>query len=203
MGTRNLTCVVINNEYKLAQYGQWDGYPSGQGVTALEFLHHLNEENALDTFKDIITNHVYEVSDEAYKQYWVDAGADPDAEWVGMDVSDKFNENHPALNRSTGAKILSYIYDNNGGEIKSSLDFAANSLFCEWCYVIDLDKNTFEVYKGFSKEPLIESDRFFFLNEKSDNDYDPVKLLAEFSLHDLPSSEDFIKQLERRNEDDE
>jgi len=32
MGTRHLICAKINNEYKLSQYGQWDGYPSGQGV---------------------------------------------------------------------------------------------------------------------------------------------------------------------------
>jgi len=38
MGTRNLTCVVSGGKYIIAQYGQWDGYPSGQGVTALEFL---------------------------------------------------------------------------------------------------------------------------------------------------------------------
>ena len=28
MGTRNLTCVFKDGEYKVAQYGQWDGYPS-------------------------------------------------------------------------------------------------------------------------------------------------------------------------------
>src|SRR3546814_20563425 len=38
MGTRNLTCVVVDGAYKVAQYGQWDGYPSGQGATARAFL---------------------------------------------------------------------------------------------------------------------------------------------------------------------
>lgn len=27
MGTRHLTAVVIDGDYKVAQYGQWDGYP--------------------------------------------------------------------------------------------------------------------------------------------------------------------------------
>lgn len=38
MGTRNLTCVVKNNKYVVAQYGQWDGYPTGQGQTIVEFI---------------------------------------------------------------------------------------------------------------------------------------------------------------------
>ena len=43
MGTRNLTVVKYKDEYKIAQYGQWDGYPNGQGVTILSFL--LKEGN--------------------------------------------------------------------------------------------------------------------------------------------------------------
>jgi len=38
MGTRNVTMVISGGETKVAQYGQWDGYPSGQGVTILNFL---------------------------------------------------------------------------------------------------------------------------------------------------------------------
>ena len=38
MGTRNLTVVYVDGEYRVAQYGQWDGYPSGQGMTCLKFL---------------------------------------------------------------------------------------------------------------------------------------------------------------------
>ena len=39
MGTRNLTMVINQEgEKKVAQYGQWDGYPSGVGVGVLKFL---------------------------------------------------------------------------------------------------------------------------------------------------------------------
>ena len=39
MGTRH-SQMVINKagETKVVQYGQWDGYPSGQGVDILAFL---------------------------------------------------------------------------------------------------------------------------------------------------------------------
>ena len=38
MGTRNLTVVIKDNEIKLSQYGQWDGYFSYSGKKFLEFV---------------------------------------------------------------------------------------------------------------------------------------------------------------------
>jgi hypothetical protein len=38
MGTRNLTAVYFKGEFRIAQYGQWDGYISGSGWGILEFL---------------------------------------------------------------------------------------------------------------------------------------------------------------------
>jgi len=38
MGTRHLICVVKDGEYKVAQYGQWDGYLSGQGQDIVKFI---------------------------------------------------------------------------------------------------------------------------------------------------------------------
>lgn len=42
MGTRNLTMVMVDGVYKVAQYGQWDGYPSGQGITVFIFSRNWN-----------------------------------------------------------------------------------------------------------------------------------------------------------------
>ena len=38
MGTRNLTKVIMNGDVVVAHYGQWVGYPAGQGITAFNFL---------------------------------------------------------------------------------------------------------------------------------------------------------------------
>ena len=52
MGTRNLTMVISNGETKVAQYGQWDGYPSGNGVIVLEFLTSTNLEEFKNKLND-------------------------------------------------------------------------------------------------------------------------------------------------------
>ena len=38
MGTRHLTVVIKDNEIKLSQYGQWDGYFTYSGTKFLEFV---------------------------------------------------------------------------------------------------------------------------------------------------------------------
>lgn len=43
MGTRNLTVVIQNQEVKVAQYGQYDGFPDSLGVKLVRFF--SNPEN--------------------------------------------------------------------------------------------------------------------------------------------------------------
>lgn len=38
MGTRHIIKVRKNGRDWISQYGQWDGYPTGQGVTVMEFV---------------------------------------------------------------------------------------------------------------------------------------------------------------------
>ena len=83
---------------------------------------------------------------------------------------------------------------------------AADSIWCEWAYVIDLDKGTFEVYKGFNKQPLGKEQRFRYLQDlnlhmdkKDDgtlyhNGYYPVRHLVTFKLNNLPTPHEFLKQ---------
>lgn len=198
MGTRHLIAVQIDGEYKVAQYGQWDGYPSGQGAKILEFLH--NHKEKLSAFADAVRA-CSEMSDEEYEQAqaWVDCGADPDSDFVTADVGEKFRQRYPYLSRDCGADILNHVFNagKNGLKLRYALDFAADSLFCEWAYVIDLDKNTFEVFKGVNKTPLDPSERFASLPVEPSNikkQYYQVKLVQSYDLDKLPTVKEFVSE---------
>lgn len=206
MGTRNLTMVISNGETKVAQYGQWDGYPEGQGQTILKFLLSLDKEG-FEKFKERVNQLRWHTKEEEAKMEAMSS-----EEWL---------EKYPYLSRDVGGKILEAIFYNkitvgsqflgNAREISvnvesltNSEDFAEDSLFCEWAYVIDLDKNTFEVYEGFNKEPLAETERFYrkFFKLTEEDKYYPVRLKKFYWLDKLPTYQEFISDLTEPVEED-
>lgn len=195
MGTRNLTIVFIDGEYRVAQYGQWDGYPEGAGVNILRFLRDEMDEflfrTMLSRFNFVNGNHdITNRIDKAFEN------------GIGSYC-------FPEFSRDTGCDILPMIQNGTATTryLGNRIDFAADSMFCEWAYVIDFDRRTFEVYMGFNRTPLNESDRFFFLRKYEDPDeysggrYHGVKLAKEFSLDDLPDDNTFIEAF--KEEEDE
>lgn len=193
MGTRSLVMVVSNNQTKVAQYGQWDGYPSGVGIGVLsklsnkdlwtKFQNNLNKVRFLDSegkdkefiksYEDNAPNWSNEPDKRTPEQimWWKD--------FCSRDLADDVIEN--IANSSLDEIIL---LD------KSS--FAHDGLFCEWAYVIDLDKNSFEVYSGFKKSG-IEDNRFG--NTPNEDGYYPVQIVCSFDLLDLPSEFDFLSRI--------
>lgn len=202
MGTRNLTAVYYNGEYRIAQYGQWDGYPEGQGHTVLEFLN--NPKVDLEKFKEYLMKLSW-ITEEEYRTRWAEAGANPDSDFVDMKIAEDFRELYPELSRDTGAGVLERVYEKKGElKLQNNIEFAQDSLFCEWAYVIDLDANTLEVYRGFVLEP-IEGDERFFNEEppeknKTGNTYYPISLFHRYSLEELPSADEFIEQMRAKLE---
>jgi hypothetical protein len=71
------------------------------------------------------------------------------------------------------------------------IDFMKQSLHCEWAYFVNIDAGTFEVYKGFQREPH-QLGRF--ADETQRSGYYPCALVAEFPLDDIP--EDWIKRVD-------
>lgn len=184
MGTRNLTMVLLNNEIKLAQYCQWDGYLEGQGQEIVKFLKQENLD--LEKFKKNIMR-CKDISEKEHRALWKELGAD-DSGFVSIEQSEKFKKKYPLLHRDAGSEALQIINDSEGeGDIHISLlsDFIVDSLFCEWAYLIDLDNNNLEIYRGFQKEPLKEGERFYHLNEKSNGEYYPCSMVAKYSFSEL------------------
>lgn len=190
MGTRHLIAAKVDGEYKLAQYGQWDGYPEGQGVAVLDFL--VNKMD-MAAFTAALRNCRFIGREEVVAEL-VKFGADPNDNYsIRLSDYDSFSAAHPEWSRDTGAKILEVVQSRGGCGLKNELDFAADSLFCEWAYVLDFDDSTFEVYEGFNKTPLSEKDRFFFLKPKAEDGYHPVRLRASWSMEALPqTADDFL-----------
>lgn len=191
MGTRNLTMVVMDQQTKIAQYGQWDGRPSGQGLTVLEFMRAVNSKK----FKDILKKVRFQTDEdkEEVDQFLESIGSKDG--WMTEEQAKLYRKRYPYFTRDHGAEILNLVYESKDKEIVlvNAENFAADGLFCEWAYVIDLDKNALEVYAGFNEAPVKEGDRFYHLTEKG-KEYGPVGLVRSYSLDELPSDDTFVTE---------
>ena len=138
MGTRNLVSVKHEGEYKIANYGQWDGYPSGQGKKVLEYLAGWDKEKLINQLSKI-----RQPSEDEIKKAYKDAGGDGSG-FVTMEVSDRFREKYPFIDRDLGADILAMVQDAPEGAdlaLINNRDFISERS-CEFAYTIDLDENT-------------------------------------------------------------
>lgn len=191
MGTRNLTMLIQDHETKISQYGQWDGYPEGQGLTILSFL---NGKENIEKLKQILPKIRFENEQDIKEKKEFSKSIGAREGWVNVSQSELYDQKYPLDSRNLGGAILEKLLEyQNEAEIVlvDSEKFAADSLFCEWAYVVDLDNNTLEVYRGFNESGLTSKDRFYHLHKVHQQFY-PIKILKTFSLNQLPDAEKFI-----------
>lgn len=188
MGTRHLIAVQVGGEYKIAQYGQWDGYPSGQGLDVLKFLNTYSRDAFIEKVRaaSFATKEDFEAIDQRVKDEGI-------KDWA---------EVWPHLSRDAGAKILQMVNDAPAGiKLRNSIGFAGDSLFCEWAYVIDFDANVLEVYRGFNKSPLAKDERFAKIPDLEKNaEYTPIRRAARYSLDALPTVDQIEKDCANKEE---
>lgn len=197
MGTRNLVAVQLDGQYKVAQYGQWDGYPEGQGMGCLEFLRKEMDE---ELFKAALRKTSF-ISDKELKALWKKYGAD-NRGMMSVKEANRIVRDYPQFSRDTGSGILKLVQKHPEGiKLQNSIDFIGDGLFCEWAWVIDLDKRTFEGFRGFNQTPLALGERFYQFG--SDKRYQPPRLTASFSLDELPDDETFLAAFKEDEEDED
>jgi hypothetical protein len=142
MGTRNLTVVKnADGEIRVAQYGQWDGYPSHTGASILHFLSDSQNVDYLKAGIEFTRFITYDEVNSIYNEVTNRAGVDA------------FKESYPSLTRDTGWEILEVVRDKTNVPLVNSIDFAADELFCEGYYEIDFQTNKFiSKYNGITSE---------------------------------------------------
>lgn len=180
MGTRGLTGFVVDGEWKVT-YNHFDSYPSYLGMNVLKFCKSVTDWEYL--------------KEKVRKVVLVDTNSTPTEEqielykgYANLTVSYQILTDWYCLLRGVqGDGILYEIAVGNITHMIDSHTFMADSLFCEWGYVIDLDEEVLRVYKGFIKDLYPETTLPSDIKNVADSEgYYPVRELYAYSLHKLP-----------------
>jgi hypothetical protein len=168
-GENYLIAVVKNNTFKIAQFCRDSGNPDSAGLHLIHFLRNLDKEN-MDKFKTNIDN----------------------CSFYDSEIPNYLDDDNDSC------FVVNNILNGKSTKFHNSLEFAADSLLCKWVWLIDLDENTFECYKGMNMNALSDNSRFEFLTEKSRQlDYKyvfyPVRIYKSWKISELPTDEEFIK----------
>ena len=138
MGTRGLTKVIDKNGItKVAQYGQWDHYPEGQGVKILSIL---NADRYAVEELELSLDKCRFVSDEERERVY----ANYNKVYPETNHLKKFSAILPSFSRDTCGDILNVIrWSNAEVLLTDESDFETDELFCEGVYTVDYSTNKF------------------------------------------------------------
>lgn len=164
MGTRGIVGLIIDTQIK-ASYNHFDSYPSGLGLDVVKFVKGIDDLDA--------------VIAQARALVVVPEDGEPTPEQVqrmtGQETPDT----------AVGGEWYTWLRDAQGdlaetlrlGFATDGIAFAANSLFCEWGYLVNLDNSTVEVYRGFQEEPHIDG-VFATAEPYAGTTYYPIRRIA-------------------------
>lgn len=166
MGTRHITAIIKDGEYKVSQYGQFDGYPEYTGKVIYDFL---TTPGNIERLRVGVDN-VREITSDELKAVYDNIGSQN--EWLTMEESDMFEKLYPHLHRNTGAGILELIAKSTGPlPLVIDTEFMHDE-WCEFIYIIDLDVNRL----------------FIDINGRSNT-------IGVFKINALPPLEEFMAEL--------
>ena len=175
MGTRNLTMVINQEgETKVAQYGQWDGYPSGVGVSVLSFLKNKELVEKLKSKLSIVRF----LDEEGVDKEFIESYNKNAPEWSNQPDNRTEEQKRWFATycvRDLADEVLVNIANSEDNEIVliNRENAAKTDGWVEYSYVINFKDNTFDVYEHIDQPPM-----------------------KAYSLDKLPEEDVFIKELE-------
>lgn len=186
MGTRNLVVITLDSKMVVAQYGQFDGYPEWSGVEILKFFRRVD----MDKFRAKLGRCKFVSYEEFY------ATPKPSTDYRGVGVLGyieryQWDGEYYSLDNTTPIELV------------DSYDFAGDSLFCEYAYVIDIladNSVRLGVYDTLGQVDVKEDDYFFKVTkefrERNEGEINfGLIRRASFSwsnVDDIPTDSDFL-----------
>ena len=123
MGTRHRQAVITKEgELKIQQYGQWDGYPEGQGINILTYLRNGDLKRYQSNLKNINL-----INDEQIDE---------------VNKDDNWSKSYPYLSRDCGSNIHQMIEDGVVRFVQHT-DLKECKKWCEGFFTIDFQKGVF------------------------------------------------------------
>lgn len=200
MGTRGVV-GFRHNQKDYVTYNHFDSYPTGVGAQVLKQLtcfnlKNINELNLIrdkiSTIKLINDEYIFDKQEQDVLLREIEALGfthnDHNPEHFGNGKVDAYF----LLNPIQGS-ITPYIDKHHSiPYMIESSDFLMDSLFCEWAYIINLDENVIEFYRGFNKDPESKG-RYVFQGidpNAEPDDYLGVALLGTVSFDTLATWSD-------------
>jgi hypothetical protein len=191
MGTRGFVGFVSDGVEKIF-VSHKDSYPSGGGVEVLQWLSRHREA----LVRPVPGGMRDQVRSLRVLPDW-EALTPADVERVRrllIDRAEHERDRHYLETASEEELLEDASYDLDTllpvGIIMDGSDFPADSLFCEWGYLIDLDTGTFEAYRGFQR--TAHAAGRFADRPPANEGYHPVALVASWPLTDLPDPAGFV-----------
>jgi len=170
MGTRGAYGFRKNGEDKVT-YNHYDSYPSELGKNIIKFIEETSVKEMNKLFDKIVLvtendKPTKEQIKECEKYHNATVSTGKKEEWYSL------------LRNSQGdlsvyKKGLKYMID--------SRQFLFNSLWCEWAYIINLDEEVLEIYKGLQTMP--HESRYCGVKLSG---YYGVALVGKYPLNNLP-----------------
>lgn len=157
MGTRGL--MVIKCDNKLHNfYNGYDSYPDGLGYDLLSEINYFlfdDYEAGIGCLKQKTRNLIPinpDIPPTPQQIKWCE-------EYLNLSVSSQSNDDWYCLLRETQGSIKNSL---DARFYHDRADFAEDNLFCEWSYIIDLDKEEFRAYN----DGYITGNLFWTINLK-------------------------------------
>ncbi len=173
MGTRGAYGFRIDGKDKVT-YNHFDSYPDHLGRSLMDYI----ASTPLEMMKEVAAAIIL-----------VDPDSKPEPELItkykiysDLNVSTRQYDEWYCLLRKTQGDL--FPYNNSLRHMADYQAFLSDSLFCEWAYIINLDNQLFETYRGLNRNSSA-SGRYASHQTDDNDDFKGVALILETPLIDV------------------
>lgn len=154
MGTRGMIGFQIDGNV-VGAYNHFDSYPEFTGRKVAEAVAQITDPTRLNSYIDRARN-VRKVDDRD-KPTAEDIEQARKLNLIDTEVSGQTVDEYYVILRGAQGDLKMYL---DLGVIPEASDFGKDSLFCEFAYIYNFDRNVIECFIGGTQDPWKQDDRF-------------------------------------------